>query len=531
MEKDKDTKMKEKKFYGKKNCSSNKNGKGAKSDPKDKDPGQQDKGKDRKTWNNDPSWYEVSPELTRAAASLPFSYFPGSKLPKTPHTGGQYGYNSVPGVMEIRYVPAIGRSEDLLSAPNVAARAIYSWVRHQNSGSKNYEAVDLMLYILAMESIYIQINEAKRIYGVAMRYDVANRNIPDLILDTLGVDADDVRRNLAQFRYGINLAVAKISALCVPQAFDIFKRHAIISTTILADSDSSRAQFYAWVASGYYVFQPKTTSTGGMLEFKYRGTERRTVKVVLDQINEALDALLTDEDINVMSGDILKAYGRENLYSVPELAENYTADLFYDEGMLQQIENAVCLQCENLDVTQKDGAILFKPHYVSSNQQYDSAISLLGTYTVLNSHKNNPSPEDIVEFSRGQSAVILNKTTNKWEIYCASELIQDFRVHYFIYQDNGTIDKGALSFESLVILDTLAPDTIPAIMQQWAYWSNFDWAPILYAFYHNSSTSQSEVHFTGFIGDLKEYTYVNPEDLRRLNDVCIMGLFKTQLMR
>lgn len=530
MEKEKDTKKKNKGFQHNTNSNSNKTGKDKKSDPKDSD--QKDKGKDRKSWNNDPSWYEVSPELTRAAASLPFSYFPGSKLPKLPLVGGQFGYNAVPGVMEIRYVPAIGRSDDLLSAPNVAARAIYSWVRHQNSGSKNYEAVDLMLYILAMESIYVQINEAKRIYGIAMRYEVANRNIPDLILDALGVDATNVRDNLAQFRYGINLAVAKISALCVPKAFDIFKRHAIISTTVLADADSSRAQFYTWVSSGYYVYQPKTSTTGGMLKFKSRGSAARTVWAVLGQINEALDALLTDEDINVMSGDILKAYGRENLYDLPEIAENYTAELYYDEGMLQQIENAICLQCTNLDVTQQDGAILFQPQYSSGTQLANTAISVLATYTVLNSHKNNPTPEDVVEFSRGQSAVIKNATTDKWDIYCASELIQDFRVHYFAYQDNGSVDKNAISFESMEILDvTTEASQIPMIIQKWALWSNFDWAPILYAFYHISAEAPTEVFFTGFIGDLKESTYVNPEDLKRLNDVCIMGLFKTQLMK
>lgn len=481
IEKEKDTKKKVKKFNNKKNFNGNKNGQDTKSCSKEKDFEQKDKGKDKKTWNNDPSWYEVSPELTKAAASLPFSYFPGSKLPNTPLSGGQFGYSAVPGVMEVRYVPAIGRSDDLLSAPNVAARAIYSWVRHQNSGSKNYEAVDLMLYILAMESIYVQINEAKRIYGVAMRYDVANRNIPDLILDALGVDSTDVRQNLAQFRYGINLAVAKISALCVPQAFDIFKRHAIISSTVLTDADSSRAQFYAWVSAGYYVFQPKTSTTGGMLKYTTYDFTRRTVKTILDQINEALDALLTDEDINVMSGDILKAYGRENLYSIPELAENYTAELYYDEGMLQQIENAICLQCQNLDVTQKDGAILFQPQYVSSNPFFHTAVEVLATYTVLNSHKNNPTPEDIIEFSRGQSAVFKN-ASNKWDVYCASELIQDFRIHSFAYHDDGTVDKNALSFESILMMDTaLDASQLPELIQKWAVWSNFDWAPILYA--------------------------------------------------
>lgn len=120
--------------------------------------------------HNDPGWYEVSPELTRDVASIPFNIITGSGLPKVnvPNSGttiamlgNDFSDCALPGVFAIRYVPTIGTSAGPTSAVNVAGRSIYSWVRHQNSGHSNYEAVDLLDYILAMDSIYTEILQAK----------------------------------------------------------------------------------------------------------------------------------------------------------------------------------------------------------------------------------------------------------------------------------------------------------------------------------------------------------------------------------
>ena len=101
---------------------------------------------------NDPAYYALNSQLLVDAASHAFSDATGTKIPWSTK-----GYNehlivpdiaSIPGVMSFRIAPTVGISTDQSSAVNVAARNIYSYVRHANSGHSNYDAPDLMMYLL-----------------------------------------------------------------------------------------------------------------------------------------------------------------------------------------------------------------------------------------------------------------------------------------------------------------------------------------------------------------------------------------------
>lgn len=93
--------------------------------------------KDLKSKTNDPSWYAADATLMRDAASIPFSWSVGTTL----DIGVDENY-VVPGICAIDTVPSFGYSTDTTSPLNIAARSMYSFIRHANSGSANYDAPD-----------------------------------------------------------------------------------------------------------------------------------------------------------------------------------------------------------------------------------------------------------------------------------------------------------------------------------------------------------------------------------------------------
>lgn len=497
-----------------------------------------------KKGSNDPNWYAVSEQIGKDTASIPYNVFAGTRvqnfssaLPTEGFTLGDQSFQTVPSFMAVQYVPTPGKSNNANAAVNVAARAIYSWVRHQNSGSKNYEAVDLMLYILAMDSIYLQIMEAKRIYKAAVTYSYLNRAIPDGLLYLLNVNADDVRENLAQFRAGINLRIAKLSALCVPQAFDLFKRHALISSYIYADSDSDRAQFYAMVAGGYWKFNPTESATGGKLDFVVTTTPR-TVSQILSNIDDALDVLLKDEDINTMSGDILKAYGRESLYAIPELHDNEAIEFIYDEGLLNQIENASTVNARTgltiPSITQNNGQVYFNPTIPLQANEQDSAIaSRMAAGVWLNSHKKDPDWKDNLEFTRLITIIDTDSLDGEFvgtaELLFGSEIVMGFYIVAFDYAAGAAAAYAKKSVSTDMFMMSGSPDvSVPLVSVAVTEASKFDWHPQINLWYVTGTLGLTD--YCGVAMDLKVFTRLKPADIRRLHDTAIMGEFKTQLI-
>lgn len=499
---------------------------------------------DDKKGSNDPNWYAVSEQIGKDTASIPYNVFAGTKVqnfangsPAPSYTLGDKTFQTVPSFMAVQYVPSPGKANNANAAVNVAARAIYSWVRHQNSGSKNYEAVDLMLYVLAMDSIYLQIMEAKRIYKAAVTYSYLNRAIPDGLLYLLNANADDVRANLAQFRAGINLRIAKLSALCVPQAFDLFKRHALISSYVYADSDSDRAQFYALIASGYWKFNATGSTTGGKLDYVTTVTPR-TVSQILENIDDALDVLLMDEDINTMSGDILKAYGRESLYVIPELRDNEAIEFIYDEGLLNQIENASSVNARTgltvPSITQANGQLVFNPTVpLQANDQDTSIASRMAAGVWLNSHKKDPDWKDNLEYTRLITMIDTDSLdgdfTGTAEILFGSEIVTGFTVVAYDYSAGVAAGyaKKHISTDMFIMNET--PDvSVPLVATAVTEASKFDWHPQINIWYVTGTAGLTD--YCGAVMDLKVFTRLQAADVRRLHDTAIMGEFKTQLI-
>lgn len=314
---------------------------------------------------NDPNWYAPNAELVRDVASIPYNvyngvvYSIGSTNPRiTSVTDGGYEFQA-PGILVYRYTPWYG-TQSPTSALNLTMRALYSFVRHVNSGRTNYEAPDLMLYIMSMDNIYLRIHEIKRLLKLTYLYLLENRDMPQQIFNVLGMDMEDTVQNIANYRARLNLAISKANSLAVPEIFNLFKRRAVFGSVILTDDLERPTQFIIPDAAGYLEYEAVLLKSGGSMqyedkyinsyadnsgakqEYAYFGMDKLTVNEMLRRLELELGKLLADEDINIMSGDIIKAYGNA-LYSLPYLQENEVIEISHDVDLLMQFKNATVL--------------------------------------------------------------------------------------------------------------------------------------------------------------------------------------------
>lgn len=296
-----------------------------------------------KSRSNDVSWYSASTQLLADAASIPFSWATGSPIDM--NIPGIEAPTTIPGIMTMDLWPSYGVMQDATSPINMAATKMYSFIRHANSGSKNYDAPDLMLYIMSMSELYSAINWAMRAYGVCSLYATKNRYFPKALLQAMGISYEGLIDNLASFRYGINLIISKAASLVVPGDMPIFRRRAFAFQNLYIESSNVKDQVYFFNPKAFFKFNFDVD--GGFLEPEILPESQLSWKDILNILNNMLDRLLLNEDINIMSGDILKAYG-DNVIKVSYMPETYSVVPVYDVTVLEQFKNATVFDYQNL---------------------------------------------------------------------------------------------------------------------------------------------------------------------------------------
>nr|AVX53457.1 putative capsid [Marmot picobirnavirus] len=355
----------------------------------------------------------MDPQLLADAASHAYSHAIGSPLEYDTdlRIAGPYTAQSLPGIMAIHTSISPGISTDNTSALNIAARNIYSFVRHANSGHANYDSPDLMMYLLAMDSAYAMFSYAQRVYGIARTYSIVNRYYPKAILSAMGCNPDDVVLHLADLRYALNTLAIKIGSLCVPANMSFVTRHCQQYANIYTDTPGVKHQMYMYVPAGFFIFEETAYPTGSSLRYCYFDRSVHTVQSIINDLNEMIEALICSEDINIMSGDILKAFGAENVMKIGLIDEDYSVLPVFDPEVLMEINNTTCVgELKITEETWEDGGPEFK--YSPSNiwQRPDGAIVYnpifgcsapgMNSDVIVNMPMDVPAPEHTLAATR-----------------------------------------------------------------------------------------------------------------------------------
>lgn len=515
-----------------------------------------DKPEQHTTGSNDASWYAINEQLLKDAASVPFSNAIGTGISNIYPTETEISTMkyTIPGICAITFTPGIGHSLSGVSAVNIASKRIYSFVRHMNSGAANYDSPDLMLYLLAMDSMYTTYMYFMRMYGIAAVYSNKNRYLADALLTACGADPEDIRKNLVQLRYNLNVAAAQIATFATPATMSIYKRHAWMSTKVFKDAEVEKAQLYAFVPDGYYVYNEKSSDKGGYLEWKpfstshYTDTRRLTVTKMSQIMNEMLQPIVSSEDIGIMSGDILKAYGQDKLNVLPGVPEDFVVIPEYDREVLTQIQNLTVAGRPNSTHTEKTpgthslgtmdiyqdpdtNAIIYRPCFVDAGKLPGS---LVGKSRLLTLPFDNPTPADVMVATRLMIPVTLatfpDAQASNMPVYMpqshGTEIATTLQI--YCYEHTEETDETRLqryNFENFMgrisVMETAA---FTMQMEHWAkaaMLEKFDYHPAIWVTSTNAS-GKEEVH--GILQDVDNITSLR-DSLIKMHDTALLSLF------
>lgn len=522
---------------------------------------------------NDWRWYALNAQLVKDYASFPFGYPIG--LRKQTGLASVDNY-ATPGIMALYFEPTIGVANSETDPINVAMRRLYSFVRHANSGASNYEAPDLMLYLLAVDSCLMYLSYLKRIYGVAMDYSAMNRYYPDALLRAMQVDPDNLRANLNDFRGYINQYAVRIAQLWIPNTMSYMARHSWMCEAIYTDSANSKAQTYMYVPTSYFQYVPASGNDAGALKRVYVSgassswsyANRATVADLITFGNSLLAPIIGDEDIGIMSGDILKAFGESGIVKVSGITEGYQILPVYDQEVLSQMENATILPTPlyTTDGVTQDTAIgggflkstvrcspnitlTVAPPSAQRTNVLDRIIEPYTLNKMINFHHMNVSPEEIMVATRlsvscslddatiipGTSATIQGTLTLP---YAGSEVVTGAAMWYYNYaQATPTLDYSsfATAFDCSIRFDTgshIGQDGA-AVLRRMANLSAFDWHPIVVPFGLYSGADASSWSFPqsqGVLGDLDNYTYLSSDNLKSLHTTALLSEFSVPML-
>lgn len=478
---------------------------------------------------NDVEWYSKNEYMLRDAASFSYNSPIGTRIPYQQMFKAGVGtesqpvslnldpiYDAVPGLMSLLFVPTIGYSVDSSSPANLAAQNIYSYVRYMNSGAKNYDQADLMLYFLAMDSIYMTWNWAKRIYGYARIYSTKNKYLPKIFAAADSVDLDDIVSNLADFRLQLNSFAAQISSFCVPAVMPLFIRHSWMVSNIYKDSDVDKAQLYMFNPRNYYVFSETASETGGSLNWNAFPTHDATTTVwkmkdIMAALKRQIDQVAYSEDIGVMSGDVLKAYGSEKLFKISPIDPDYEIVPVYNEEVLNQIHNSTVIglpEMNSLNITQDpdEGFLIYNPNFQAD---------ILPVKKMVNMPWNDVTPANTMVGTRLTALFREDLVDNKAYAVIGTEYLIDRRIWFynedgswgFDYVHDNIVYKDGGDTQALRVIGLL---------------TQFDWHPLVYVF--KQGTGKNYALWT-VLGDISNYTLIDTYSMEQTHTTAILSEF------
>lgn len=425
---------------------------------------------------------------------------------------------TVPGIVRIDYLPSYGLANNAVAPMNLAATNIYQFVRHMNSGHANYESVDLMMYLMAMDSIYTGISAVQRVIGLCAYYQTLNRYVPAKLIAALGfadtpASIDGIYQDLPNIRFQFNLLIAKVNSLNIPK-LNITLRHVFMNANVYRDRDSEKSQLYCFVPRGLYEYNATQSETGGGLDLIVLDNSL-TVRSLIGYINQCLDALLTDEDCGIISGDILKAYKDNCLSKAEMLTSSYSLMPVFVPEILEQIHNSQCIPFVSADaelewlttpsikITQANGKAVFNP-VIDPEMIYISK-ALASSYTpVLNAISEHPSSDDVMIATRLATLIFSDTVQSN---YTFTSIGSEIVLGYAMYFMDSTVQFSTFDRSSGKDL----------------YWLNaFAMHPIVY---YGTIASTKMTAVTIVYGDLDNYTVYTHDNKLMLDECALFGLF------
>lgn len=490
---------------------------------------------------NDATWYSRYPQLVLDSARISFGRPLGSPTTLSGSPVGTDISNNkvvvqdeqfvVPGVYAVHYVPGVGLSQNKNSPINRSAQKFFTFMRSRLKTTGTYEAADMMIMAMALDSLYSLYSYMKRIYGTAQLYTPINYYYPNALLRAQGVDPVEFTKGnvLMELRAFINTFAVSLGQWRIPGNIEIFNRHEWMNEGLYTDSSASKAQTYLFVPDGFYKYD-NTADTGGRLVWVPMPGQFKNLTQLMSYANQFILALMGDEDAGDISGDLLNAYGEGAMRVLREVPDGYMVLPTYNQLVLNQIENANFVGLVNTDsnIISQDtqingGGIIYEPVFHGQyNNNYNNIVTQYRNYLRVNFRVENPDPLTIIESTRlcAMTRGIMSSTGTALTCF-GSDVATYWSVNTFapdgteITTVGGTDINPDMTNNPGVLYSAI--DAVTA----------FDWHPALniYTGVTDATTNTTTLTPRASVKEWDNVGYLSIKDLQALHEVVMISLF------
>lgn len=486
---------------------------------------------------------DTNPVLTHDIASLSFGQPVGTPIDLTVPGVTHEGSVALPGIMAFNLAPIPGLALYNSDPINVAATQFYNFIRNVNSGAKNYDAPDLMMYYYTCDSLYVMHAFISRALMIINNFDILNRYTPRALFQAMNLDYDSFARNITNARALLNINANRIGTLVVPDAFPILYRHYYTFANIFRDSDLAKSQFYLYNPAFVYKYSPIADSKGGSLSPVWLDAHHHPTPWTFEELFEVYEDLivhaLNDQDTGVMGGDTLKAFG-DRIFRLPLVTPDMALIPKIDAVELSNIHNMTIFPNkwgieQGTKVSENDTWSITQNHNL-----YDSAIRFNPKFQSLapwNMKRlldiNSPSPEPPIVLSTTRLMSIPKitqqaATDDIWNFdSLGTELVLGATVWTKGFNASNEMINTGLNFTSFMDVTTLNT----AEMRKLDIISKFDYAPFIYMYKAgeiNSAGIHDHKEYYGVIGDVWNSTTISMNDLYKMNYAYTLQMFNIQ---
>lgn len=484
---------------------------------------------------NDVSWYSNVPGLVETAGRFAFANPLGAPNRLTLQYGqGKEFYG--PGIMRLWYYPSIGYSWVDNSAADISARKLYSYVVHANSRNTKYDAPDLFMYTVAVAQAYALYSYLTTGYGICNYYSALNRYQAEAHLTAMGFNSQFFLNNQAGIAFYLQQMAYRLNSLFVPDSLDYFKRIAFMPAHVYMDSPLENSPHYVFVPGFFWKYQWHGVNQSSTLTpVPNTLYEVDSIDKLRGYVDPFIAALTNEQDIGIMAGDVLKAFGEEHMMKVMPMPIEYTVRPEYSLEMLVQIHN--CTVCPgdransltigesaNLDTftvfqnigsedPTRSGAIMFAPKLKQTGKK---ATQPVGTAMIdagfIDMPISNPTPADVMTATRLTAKCVYDEsasTTATCPILnvdrMGTEIINS--VSYYVYTADGLHNYA---------VDVNAGSSGGNFVQ-------FKFAPILYPIKRGDTAQHDVVNGVG--SALNNFAVLSRNDVAQLHNAAMLSLF------
>lgn len=524
---------------------------------------------------NDPSWRIYNDMLGTQVASFPLTTFVGGKPADLHATSGTSLLSSgseAAGIWTIGTVflnPSVGYGDSTFDAINQAALKMYTEFSSSNMKTTQYGPQDIIACILALGEVMSLASYIRRAVGFAGTTNPRNWLYPRRIVQAMGIDWDDLQKNVGIYREQFNYMSAIASAIAFPANLDYFKSCASLYNDVFLDHTSGMAQAYICVPASTWILNETASQEGSRLDTysmpylsytesadngrinAYTLTATTKLSTIMNVFKSQLDALMNSATLQYLYADVLKFVNnnRGSLVTLPIVQDGYSVVPVYSEEFLINIENCDVMgipsshawedvagirgqyTTKNNDVELKAGTNTVK-YAPAFTMPPTTKVSMVLNYLyanaycnkIFNFHKDDPTTKDRIMAARFKSALLfseVSKTSGEDTVIdntnVCTYMLPDHYVVDIVYYKEDVTSSGALSSSYVSFLDggfnvrdlevfSHPPVTISARLQ-------------------GNSQGVTTLGSYNIMGELDVYTTVDHDTMKSINDLSILSLF------